>query len=156
MHSQAYDANLDLASLHQAARDLLDVELRKYRLSPAECSTDDHSAIHVYRGGDRFVAFRADGGDPPIGSVQMGVGSVDTAVSDINSLMLHDLIELTLGGSTRGRYDLRQISMNEFAERSLHDLVEFAHEFLYGDIRSFIRLLALSHRQKHEPKPYMS
>ena len=148
MNAEPTGVSLDPGSLHSVARQFLDEELKKFMLSPAEGSTDERSATHVYRGGDRFISFRVDA-SPARGTVTLGVGSVDTPVSDINSVTLHHLAELTFASADRGRYDLHEVSVQEFAEKALKDLVDFAHEFLYGDIRNFIRILAVSNREKH-------
>jgi hypothetical protein len=151
------DVNLDLASLHQAARELLDPQLRNYHFMPSEGSTDESSATHVYRGGDRFLVFRLEAGQPPRGNVHLGIGAEDAHITEANSMSLGDLVELSFGGSNRGRYVLGESTVQNFLQQALHDLVEFAHEFLYGDIRSFIRLLAIRNRERHtDPSQHVS
>jgi hypothetical protein len=149
VNSRTYDLAFDFAELSKAAREFLDPEMHKYGLLPSEGFTEAGSSRHVYRGGDRFIVFEVTGGKPPTGSVRLGVGAQDVQLSELHSVSLEDLISLSLGSTGRGRYPLDQLSVPEYLHQAMNDLVEFAHEFLYGDIRSFIRMMAMSHREKH-------
>ena len=157
MNPQTEGVNLDLGSLHQASRELLDLQLREFHFVPTEGATDESIATHTYRGGDRFLVFRLEAGQPPHGDVLIGIGAEDAHITEANSMTLEELAALSFGGVVRGRYRLDDMTLQDFLQQALHDLIEFAHEFLYGDIRNFIRLLAMRNREKQiEHRPQVS
>jgi hypothetical protein len=98
----------------------------------------------IYRDEDRYVTFTEEEGAI---TLRLGVGSLDAAQQSINSMRLDDMVRFMFGGLQRGKNRLEKTNLSECLKSSMKDLREFAHEFLHGDFRPFLRTLALKHRE---------
>ena len=106
-----------------------------------------NQAAAVFRDGDRYVQFSLQ--DKTL-SLRLGVGSHDPEDSIINSMKLHEMIGFMYGGMQRGCHVVDEQGLDACLAAGLKDLKEFAHEFLRGDFRPFLRVLALKKREERE------
>ena len=98
----------------------------------------------TYRSGDRYVTFVLNDGAV---YTRLGVGSHDLSEHNINAMRLDEMIKLLFGGMQRGCHPLTDETLHACLASAMSDLKEFAHEFLRGDFRPFLRVLAIKHRE---------
>lgn len=99
----------------------------------------------VYREGDRYVVFCLDGDTL---TLRLGMGSYDPEQLSINSMRLHEMIGFLYGSLQRGCHALDESGLDACLEKAMKDLREFAHEFLGGDFRPFLRVLSIKKREE--------
>ena len=64
-------------------------------------------------------------------------------------MLLEDMIHFTYGSLDRGVNKVDYLGVRECLARAMKDLREFASEFLNGDFRPFLRVVALKFRDEH-------
>jgi hypothetical protein len=101
----------------------------------------------TYRDGDRYVTFLLEDGCL---FLRLGVGSHDSLETTINSMRLDEMVGFLYGGLKRGCHAMDEKAIHECLAGALRDLKEFAHEFLRGDFRPFLRVLAIKKREERE------
>jgi len=101
----------------------------------------------TFRDGERYVTFLLEQSTL---TVRLGVGSHDTNEAIINSMRLDEMIGFLFGGMKRGCHCIDEKGLDECMQAAIKDLKEFAHEFLRGDFRPFLRVLAIKKREERE------
>jgi hypothetical protein len=104
----------------------------------------EHEA--TYRDKDRYITFEMQRG---VIHIRLGIGLVQQDDGRINSMLLEDMIRFTYGGLNRGANKVEYLGVRECLARTMKDLREFASEFLSGDFRPFLRVVALKYRDEH-------
>ena len=99
----------------------------------------------TYRSGDRFVSIEIANSEL---SMRIGIGSSAGGAS--NSMRLDEMTHFMFGGLKRGCYSANELELKQCLERAMKDLNEFAHDFLRGDFRPFLRILAMKNREERE------
>lgn len=127
---------IDKTVLRPVTEEMHDLGFELESVSPSQA---------IYRDEDRYVTLTEEDG---FITVRLGVGSMDAAQQSINSMRLDDMIMFMFGGLRRGKSRLSQTNLPDCLRSAMKDLREFAHEFLHGDFRPFLRTLALKHREE--------
>ena len=104
----------------------------------------EHEA--TYRDKDRYISFEMRHG---VIHIRLGIGLVQQREGHINSMLLEDMIHFTYGSLDRGVNKVGNLGVRECLARTMKDLREFAAEFLNGDFRPFLRVVALKYRDEH-------
>lgn len=107
-------------------------------------SITDHEA--TYRDKDRFITFELEHG---VIHIRLGIGAAEHEDGHVNSMLLEDIVRFTYGGLRRGANKVEFLGVGECLARAMQDLKEFASEFLSGDFRPFLRVVALKYRDEH-------
>lgn len=107
-------------------------------------SVTDHKA--TYREKDRYLTFEMEHG---VIHIRLGIGQAEHTEGHINSMLLEDMIHFTYGSLDRGVNKVEYLGVRECLARAMKDIREFASEFLNGDFRPFLRVVALKHREEH-------
>lgn len=142
MYQTVYDT-VPQPSFNRAALQPVIDELGKAHFDPAELFANRAT----FRDGERYVSLLLD--DSTL-SVRLGVGSHDADESLINSMRLDEMISFLFGGMKRGCHCVDEKGLADCLQAALKDLKEFAHEFLRGDFRPFLRVLAIKKREERE------
>lgn len=100
----------------------------------------------TYRDKDRYITFEMEHG---VIHIRIGIGLAEHVGGHINSMRLEDMIRFTYGGLQRGANKVEYLGVGECLARAMKDLREFASEFLHGDFRPFLRVVALKFRDEH-------
>jgi hypothetical protein len=100
----------------------------------------------TYRDKDRYITFEMEHG---LIHIRIGIGLVEQTSGHTNSMRLEDVIRFTYGGLQRGVNKVENLGVAECLARAMKDLREFASEFLHGDFRPFLRVVALKYRDEH-------
>lgn len=101
----------------------------------------------VYREGDRYVVFCLE---TDTLTVRLGMGTYDPQQCAMNSMRLHEMIGFLYGSLQRGCHALDESGLDACLDKAMKDLREFAHEFLGGDFRPFLRVLWIKKREELE------
>ncbi len=140
---QAILETTNQASLQGSAIQPVTVEMRQLGFCLEHASPNQA----VYRDGDRYTVFALENGEL---TLRLGVGSHDSAEALINSMRLDELVAFMYGGLRRGCHATTEHGLERCLASAMKDLKEFAHEFLRGDFRPFLRVLALKKREDRQ------
>ena len=138
-----YESSTEPPSLSPLAFSNVNRELQSMHFAPVAASPN---AV-TFRDGERFVRFDLTGFNI---TVRLGVGSHEDMDFAINSMRLDEMIAFLYGGMKRGCQAVDERGLQLCLEAALSDLKEFAHEFLRGDFRPFLRVLAAKKREERE------
>ena len=141
MYQSVYETahpTFSAAILHNVTKDLQAMHFLPESASPTTA---------LYRDGDRYIEFLLD---EDCLTVRLGVGSHDPGESLINSMLLNEMIGFLYGGMQRGCHAVDEKGLDVCLQAAMQDLKEFAHEFLRGDFRPFLRVLAIKKREERE------
>lgn len=103
--------------------------------------------LMVFRGGDRYVAYQLSESDV---AVRLGMGVYDPDQASINSMRLDEMIGFLYGSLKRGCHPIDDAGIEDCLAKAAKDLKEFAHEFLRGDFRPFLRVLSMKKKEEME------
>ena len=142
MYQTIYDT-VTTPTLNSAVMQPVINELRNMHFDPVELYADRAT----FRDGERYVMLLIEQSTL---TTRLGVGSHDTNESLINSMRLDEMISFLFGGMKRGCHCIDEKGLEECLQAAMKDLKEFAHEFLRGDFRPFLRVLAIKKREERE------
>ena len=100
----------------------------------------------TYRNGDRYLAFTLLNGEM---HVVLGIGYAESTTDHANSITLDAMVHFLYGSLRRGVHKIGPLGILECSGKVIADLKEFANEFLQGDFRPFLRVLALKYKDEH-------
>jgi hypothetical protein len=83
-------------------------------------------------------------------TVRLGFGLHDIGNQSLNSMRLDEMIAHVYGGLKRGCHAVDNNGLEGCLARAVKDLREFANEFVRGDFRPFLRILAIRHREERD------
>jgi hypothetical protein len=118
-------------------------ELEAMHFEPVATSPN----VVTFRDGERFVRFELV---ENILTIRVGVGSHEDEDLGITSMRLDEMIAFLYGGLQRGCNAVDDRGLTACVDAAMKDLKEFAHEFLRGDFRPFLRVLATKKREDRE------
>ena len=142
MYQTVYDTTI-LPKFNPAMMQPVIKELQAMSFSPDGLYSDRAT----FRDGERYVMFAIEA---DCLTTRVGVGSHDTDESKINSMRLDEMIGFLFGGLKRGCHSTNDAELSLCLSGAMKDLKEFAHEFLRGDFRPFLRVLAIKKREERE------
>lgn len=100
----------------------------------------------TFRDEEQYIKFTLKDGDL---LVRIGVGYPEHTDAHIKSMRLDELIHFLYGSLQRGVNRVDEFGVRESLSRAMKDLWEFAPDFLNGDFRTFLRVVALKYREEH-------
>ena len=101
----------------------------------------------VFRGGDRYVAYLLSESDV---AIRIGMGPYDPSQTSVNSMRLDEMIGFLYGSLKRGCHPVDDAGIEDCLAKATKDLKEFAHDFLRGDFRPFLRVLSMKKKEDME------
>ena len=101
----------------------------------------------TFRDGERYISFLLE--DETL-TIRLGVGSHDGEEAKINSMRLDEMVAFLFGGLKRGCHCTNDAGLEDCLASAMKDLREFANEFLRGDFRPFLRILAIKKREERD------
>lgn len=104
-------------------------------------------AVAIFKDGERFVRFELC--DSSL-NLRLGVGSHEDEDLKTTSMRLDEMIAYLYGGLKRGCHAVDDRGLTACIDDAMKDLKEFAHEFLRGDFRPFLRVLATKKKEERE------
>lgn len=138
IYETAYRPAFTPAALQPLTREMQSMNFQPETLTPEKAT---------FRDGDRYVMLALEEG---LLTARLGVGSQAEGQASLSSMRLDEMIAFLYGGLKRGCHAADEVALDACLCGVMKDLKEFANEFLRGDFRPFLRVLAMKKREDRE------